>query len=134
MTIAVDLGCKAIKQTNKQTNKQKCMQNHPKHKNVNCYCSISKLLTLLRPMEFSIKFDTFRSGWSIVYIKSGWSIVYPGYNFHKDIISCIMQHFIWVFTICQSTHRGFCLQRVKYGCQEFFFVLGLKFGPIPNGI
>ena len=27
------------------------------------------LLTLLRPMEFSIKFDTVKSGWSIVYIE-----------------------------------------------------------------
>ena len=45
------------------------------------------MLTLCVPIEFSIKFDTVKSGWSIVYIegshvlkldtvKSGWSIVY----------------------------------------------------------
>ena len=31
--------------------------------------------TLLRPMEFSIKFDTVKSGWSIVYIEESQDII-----------------------------------------------------------
>ena len=33
------------------------------------YLSQLYILTLLRPMEFSIKFHTVKSGWSIVYIE-----------------------------------------------------------------
>ena len=39
---------------------------------ISCVLSSHKvriMFTLLRPMEFSIKFDTVKSGWSIIYIK-----------------------------------------------------------------
>ena len=35
-------------------------------------------LTLLRPMEFPIKFDTIKSGWSIVYIEGSQVIISSG--------------------------------------------------------
>ena len=60
---------------------KKCMHNYPKHKNVNCYYSISKLLTLLRPMEFSVQFDTVNSGWSFVYIDESYVIISKRYYF-----------------------------------------------------
>ena len=44
------------------------------------------LLTLYRPMDFSLKFDTDKSGWSIVYI--GWSQVIISKN--KYCISLMM--------------------------------------------
>ena len=34
------------------------------------------VLTLLRPMDFFIKFDTVKSGWSIVYIEGFQAIIY----------------------------------------------------------
>ena len=36
----------------------------------------SHSLTLCRPMDFSIKLDTFKSGWSIIYVQGP-----TGYNF-----------------------------------------------------
>ena len=42
-------------------------------------------LTLLRPMEFSIKFDTVKSGWSIVYIEGSQVISKTDYiSFSED--------------------------------------------------
>ena len=41
-------------------------RNNPEH---------SPMLTLCVPMEFSIKFDTVKSGWSIIYIKGSKVII-----------------------------------------------------------
>ena len=58
-------------------------------------------------MEFSIKFDRVKSGWSIRYIE--WTQV----HISKKCIDFVlennadpdeMQHVIWVFSFCQSTH------------------------------
>ena len=84
------------------------------------------ICSLLGPMEFSIKLHTIKSEWFIV----SWGVT--GYNFQKYCISfsedqfwfskqhrlmkcCIVRHFIWVFTVCQSTCLGVCShQRVKH--------------------
>ena len=69
----------------------------------NYYCL--EILTLLRPMEFSMKFDT------IMFVKS--IVPITGYNFQKyyiflqtvqTMMKCrLMRHFIWVFTVFHST-------------------------------
>ena len=57
---------------------------------IDCYNLVSVLvidvLTLLGPMEFSIKFDTVMSGWSIVYIKGSQIIISKKYyiSFSED--------------------------------------------------
>ena len=37
----------------------------------------AKRLSLFRPMEFSINFDTVKSGWSIIYIEGSLVIISP---------------------------------------------------------
>ena len=77
------------------------------------------VLTLLRPMGYSIKFETVKSGWSIVYIEGLQVIISPKYciSFSKDRFclsrqcrprqNChLMQHFIWLFTVCHSTRSS----------------------------
>ena len=70
-------------------------------------------------MEFSIKFDTAQSGWSIVYFE-GLQLKFPKIQ-NIDVVLAnnadpdeIMRHFSWVFTVCQSIHLGVSgSQRVK---------------------
>ena len=70
-------------------------------------------------MEFPIKFDTVKLGWSIVYIEGSQVIISQKYciNFSEDCFSFTnsadldemphyMRHFIWVFPVCQSTILG----------------------------
>ena len=77
---------------------------------------IRNKLALLGEMEFSIKLHTIRSGLYIAYIEG-----VTGYTLKKNIVflslkidfvlqtvktlmKChIMWHFIWVYTVCQST-------------------------------
>ena len=42
---------------------------------IHIWLFISSYLTLLRPMEFPMKFDTVKSGWSIVYIEGTHAII-----------------------------------------------------------
>ena len=72
-------------------------------------------------MELSIKFDTctVKSGWSIIYIE-GSKIIIPKniifLSLNDDFVllqtvqtlmkCCIKWYFIWVFTVCESTHFG----------------------------
>ena len=72
-------------------------------------------------MQFSIKFDTAMSGWSIVYVESQrlyFQIYYI--SFYESKIDFVLAnsadpyempryavfHFIWVFIVCQSTRLG----------------------------
>ena len=66
-------------------------------------------------MEFPIKFDTAKSGWSIVYIEGSQveikKEIYISFSNSADpdemphdavLMKCrMMRHFIWVFTVCQ---------------------------------
>ena len=47
----------------------------------------------------------------------------------QTLMKCsIMLHFIWIFTVCQSTHLGVShIQRVKHGLYVFYFP-GVKMG------
>ena len=79
-------------------------------------------LTLLRLVDFSIKFDTFKPGWSIVFIE-WFSFPPPPLPPKKRIFSLIIDSVlangadideIWVFTVCESTCLGVSdLHRVK---------------------
>ena len=75
------------------------------------------------PIEFPIKFDTVKSGWSIVYIEGSQVISSQKNIFHSLKIDFVlanstdpdkMLHLIRFFTVCQSTHFGVSgLQKVK---------------------
>ena len=77
-------------------------------------------------MAISINFDVVKSGWSIVYIEWSHLLFLNVIEFlsqKNDIVlanstdlveSCVLQHFIWVFTVCQSTCLEVSsLQKVK---------------------
>ena len=81
-------------------------------------CQVSRLPNF-RPMEFSIKLHTIKSGWLIMYIeglqvKSSQNIVFLSLKIDfvlansadPDEMPHNMWHFIWVFTVCQSTPFG----------------------------
>ena len=70
-------------------------------------------------MEFPIKFDTVKSGWSIVYFKGSQVIISKniflslkidfvlGYSADpEEMPHHAVWHFIWFFTVCQSTSLG----------------------------
>ena len=57
----------------------------------------------------SIKFDTVKSGWSIVYIEGLLGIMSEMFFLSLKfdfVLANFMGHFIWAFTVCDSTHLG----------------------------
>ena len=74
-----------------------------------------QILTLLRQIELSIKFDIVNSGRSIIYIEGLQLIISNkghtsyfnsslSYQTVQTLMKCRhMRHFIWVFTVCFST-------------------------------
>ena len=106
------------------------LQNRGKLPFQHCLATDAKMksvITLFRPIEFSNKLHKIKSGWSIVYIEGPQVIIsekkhcisFYGYRFclskQCTSIKCrIMRHFIWVFTLCQSTSLGVSsFRRVK---------------------
>ena len=75
-------------------------------------------LTLGVPMKFSIKYDTVKSGWSIVFIKGSQVTTFKKKIFLTLKINFVLANsaepdemthyvaFIWVVTVCQSTCLG----------------------------
>ena len=82
-------------------------------------------LTLFRPMDFSIKFDMFKSGWSIVYIE-GLQVI----NFKKEHISFSEDWFClskqcrpWSnAALCCISSRSSLFAKVPYKCFFRFWV------------
>ena len=77
------------------------------------------IITLLNPMDFSIKLHTIKSEWSIVYIEGLPVIISKDYYFLslkidsvleqtvQTMTKCrVMRQFVWVFTVCNSTRLG----------------------------
>ena len=82
-----------------------------------------QLLTLCRPMDFTIKLDIINSGWSIVYIEGSQVIIYI-------IIFLSMKKHV-VFAIVYSEDSGEMLQYAAFllglnGLQKYLFV-GFQF-------
>ena len=69
-------------------------------------------ITFLKPIEYSVKIDTVKSGWSIIYV-AGSQVIYFKKILYIDFVlansadSDEMLHFIWVFIVCQSACLGF---------------------------
>ena len=88
-------------------------------------------------MDSPIWFDTINLGWFIVYVKGSQVIisklrcilVSEGFFSPCQTVQILMKclivwHFIWIFTVCQSTCSGVSsVQRVDKGCHETIIVL-----------
>ena len=64
-------------------------------------------------MEYSIKFDTVKSGWPIVYIEGPQVIIFKIYYISLKIDLVLVNsaeqnemHHFWVFTVCHRTCLG----------------------------
>ena len=58
-----------------------------------------------RPVEFSIKLHTIKSGWYIVFNEGSGAII--SNNIVQNLMKChIMLHFLLAFTVRKNTHLG----------------------------